>query len=180
MVDSFEPRIFSWEEKAATTGVKDYTELSLKAVLFLNTDYKIYNDWLSSNEARTYISSDTDKNLSYQDLNYFVEKFKNYDAFSIEIFVQFPPINAKGMQGGFCMYKADTQKTLDSTEDSGAAGNDNVRYEALGISCSVVKSTSGPTVSGDDDFRTYWLPTTYKEQLDAKTLNLWDDADTVL
>jgi len=42
-----------------------------------------------------------------------------------------------------------------------------------------VKSTSGPTVSKDEDFRTYWLPTTYKEQLDAKTLNLWDDADTI-
>ena len=64
------------------------------------------------------------------------------------------------------MYKADTQKTLDSDEDDGAAGNQNVRYEDLGITCSVVKANSGPNVSSkhnSEDFRTYWLPTSYKE-----------------
>ena len=79
--------------------------------------------------------------MTYQDLNYFVERIKNYDDFCLEIFVQFPPITQQGMQGGFCMYKADTEKTLDSDKDSGAAGNGNVRYEDLGITCSVVKST---------------------------------------
>jgi hypothetical protein len=141
MVDSFEPRFFAWEEKAATTGIKSYTELAIDVTLFKNTDWKTYVDWLSSNEARTYITSDASKNLTYQDLNYFVERIKNYDDFCLEIFVQFPPITQQGMQGGFCMYKADTEKTLDSDKDSGAAGNGNVRYEDLGITCSVVKST---------------------------------------
>ena len=52
MVDSFEPRFFTWEESAATTGIKDYTELSIQTILFKNTDYYTYYEWLSSNEAR--------------------------------------------------------------------------------------------------------------------------------
>ena len=89
------------------------------------------------------------------------------------------------MSGGFCMYIKQWQYATDPSNPliaQGAAGT-NVTTEPLGISCSVVKATTGPTVKttwDSTDFRAFWLPLSYKDKLDAGTLDLYDLTDTTL
>lgn len=90
------------------------------------------------------------------------------------------------MSGGFCIYIEKWQFTTDPNNPYlpglGSAGV-NVTTQQLGISCSIVKSTTGPQVNqiwNSPDFRSFWLPVGYKTQLDAGTLNLFDDTDATL
>lgn len=46
-----------------------------------------------------------------------------------------------------------------------------------------MKATTGPTVKttwDSQDFRAFWLPLSYKDKLDAGTLDLFDTTDTTL
>ena len=63
--------------------------------------------------------------------------------------------------------------------------NPNINFvdEPLGITCCTVKATQSQTVNtawNSPDFRSFWLPVIYKNDLDAGTLNLWDDTNTIL
>jgi len=82
------------------------------------------------------------------------------------------------MQGGFCIYIKERIYPRDP-----AFPNVNLVTEPLGISCATVRASSSPTVDqqwNSADFRSYWLPLTYKEFLDAGTVNFWDDTNTPL
>ena len=97
-------------------------------------------------------------------------------------------INYQGMSGGFCILKEYwmrilTQTETDQTDHNGETINkDNFENEPLGITCATVKANSGPTIDEKTfaDRKSFWLPLTYKTQLDEGTLNLWNTTDTTL
>ena len=90
------------------------------------------------------------------------------------------------MSGGFCIYKDRWMRILtpeDKTDDNAEQKNtDNFEWEELGISCATVKANTGPTVSEKtfDDRASFWLPLTYRSQLENGSLNLWNTTDTTL
>ena len=84
--------------------------------------------------------------MTYSYLDSWISTFTNYDKRCIQVTVQFNAINAQNMSGGFCMYMKQWQYATDPNNplvDNTSAGA-NVTTEQLGISCSVVKATTGP------------------------------------
>ena len=181
---TFEPTLWTWNTADKLTGIKDYTELLMTIAIYPNTKYQTYKDWLAGSEASQYINPSSSYKLSSADLANWNAKFKNYDNRAIEVTVQFTPIQQQGQSGGFCIYKQDWTYSTDPNNPlvDNSAGTATTT-QTLGITCSVVKATTGPTVVttwNSPDFRTFWLPISYKANLDAGTLNLYDDTDSTL
>jgi len=118
----------------------------MQIVLYNNVNYDTYNQWLNS-DAVLYLNPSSSYNLKASDLTAWAQKFPSYNRRSIQVTTQFNPIQNQGMSGGFCMYIKSWSYNGDPNnpllDQSGVA---NPTTEDLGITCSVVKARSGPTV----------------------------------